>query len=139
MPDTLRESLERLSHAVGNLPPLSVSEVFDLERVGPDADQLMRVWKRILVPWANRCVQEVAYHVRHLGLAMLERPMVLDSPAAAVRTAALILAAAEVAGTKDGAGEVARLCRTIAAGVTLLQDRAEGLLPPREALMLIRA
>ncbi|MGW7541988.1 hypothetical protein ACWGKQ_12815 [Streptomyces sp. NPDC054770] len=71
-------------------------------------------------------------------MALLEGPARDAGSMAEVRTAALALAAVEAQGTEDGAGQVAALCRDIAAGVTALQDRAEGLAPPGEALMLLR-
>jgi len=83
--------------------------------------------------WAARgatALQETASHIA------LRREAVSASKAAALRPAALRLA------TEDVSGDDAKLrfaCRAIAAGITILERRAQGELPITETIMLAPA
>ncbi|NUS12382.1 MAG: NACHT domain-containing protein [Streptomyces sp.] len=88
------------------------------------------------VPWAARCAHAVAEELRDVGREPAGGAIHAPVPAAALRRGALALAAS--ADQTEAGSEVAEQCRTVAAGITVLQDRAEGVSPPREAVLLVR-
>ena len=91
-------------------------------------------------PLDDRCARQLARQVRELGMTFLTDPDPGDDDLAvhamAVRVGALTLA--ELTAGNPLGDEATHACLSIAAGVTIVQDRAEGRIQPNEALMLVR-
>ncbi|MDT3396486.1 NACHT domain-containing protein [Streptomyces sp. B1866] len=83
----------------------------------------------------NGLVAGLADELRLLGTALLEPGGFRPVPAAVVRFGALALAATDPPEHEDSV----RLCHDIAAGFTVLLDRADGTLVPRDTIVLVRA
>ncbi|MFD9883425.1 NACHT domain-containing protein [Streptomyces alboflavus] len=93
--------------------------------------------------WGNiescrRTAQQVAEALAVLGPQLVRRGVAAEPEAADVVRRAVLYIAELCEGDIDER-VIGALCRDIAIGTTVLQDRAEGLIPPREVVLLVRA
>ncbi|OMI36780.1 NACHT domain-containing protein [Streptomyces sparsogenes] len=85
-------------------------------------------------PSSARGDRRLANSIAALGAEMVARGVGAEPEAAdLLRVAAIALA------DRSGGIEVEATCRDIALGITTLQDRADGIIPAREVVLLVRA